>query len=319
MDTMVRAGILTIVVVGLNLLMGYTGQASMGQAAFYGMGAYASAILTVKARTIGLPQSLATAWWWPWVVMAGSMVLVGGFAYLVGRPILKLRGHYLAMATLGLGVMIYIMLRENFGFSASELNITGGLDGIPDVGRLSIGGFTLWPIERYYFLVWAIALVIIAISLNIVHSRVGRALRSIRDSEVAANAMGVDTYRYKLQVFVLSTMYASLAGSLYAHFQGAVSPGPFDFAGSIELVLMSVVGGIASIWGAALGVAVALVLKEVIRTRIHLVLGGSGGEQEVIAFGLLIVVIMIFMPDGLSVGGVHFFKKPIGRPGARTQ
>jgi branched-chain amino acid transport system permease protein len=319
MDTMVRIGILTIVVVGLNLLMGYAGQASLGQAAFYGMGAYASAILTVKARTIGLPVGLTTNWWWPWLVMFGSMAFVGAFAYLVGRPILRLRGHYLAMATLGLGIMIYIILRENFGFSAAEINITGGSDGIPDVGRLSIGGFALWPVERYYFLVWAVALTVLVLSLNIVHSRVGRALRAIRDSEAAANAMGVDTYRYKIQVFALSTMYASLAGSLYAHFQGAVSPGPFDFGGSMELVLMSVLGGIASIWGAPLGVAVTLALKELIRTRIHVVLGGSGGEQEVIAFGLLIVVIMIFMPDGLAVGGVRVIRSALGGPPARGQ
>ena len=98
---------------------------------------------------------LGTVWWWPWLVMLAAMIFVGGFAYLVGKPILRLRGHYLAMATLGLGVVIYILLRENFGFSPSELNLTGGLDGIPDVGRLAIGEFTLWPIERYYFLVWA--------------------------------------------------------------------------------------------------------------------------------------------------------------------
>ena len=309
MDTMVRAGILTIVVVGLNMLMGYAGQASLGQAAFYGMGAYTSAILTAKARTIGLPQGLAAAWWWPWLVMLGGMLLVGGFAYLVGKPILRLRGHYLAMGTLGLGIMVFIILRENFGLSTAEINITGGSDGIPDVGRLSIGGFTIWPIERYYFLVWAVALVVIVLSLNIVNSRVGRALRSIHGSEVAANTTGVDTDKYKLQVFVLGAVYASLAGSLYAHFQGAVSPTPFSFTGSMELVLMSVVGGIASIWGAPFGVAVALILREVIRTRMHVVLHGAGGEHEVIAFGILIVAIMILMPEGLTVGGVNLIRK----------
>ena len=99
MDTMVRIGILTIVVVGLNLLMGYAGQASLGQAAFYAMGAYASAILTAKTKTIGLPQELASAWWWPWLVMVAGMLFVGGFTYLVGKPILRLRGHYLAIGT----------------------------------------------------------------------------------------------------------------------------------------------------------------------------------------------------------------------------
>lgn len=309
MDTMVRVGILTIVVVGLNLLMGYAGQASLGQAAFYAMGAYASAILTVKAKTIGLPQELTTTWWWPWLVMLGSMLFVGGFTYLVGKPILRLRGHYLAMGTLGLGIMVYIILRENFGLATANINITGGFDGIPDVGRLSIGSFTIWPIERYYFLVWAVALVVIVLSLNIVNSRVGRALRSIHGSEVAANTVGVDTDKYKLEVLVLSAVYASLAGSLYAHFQAAVSPGPFSFVGSLELVVMSVVGGIASIWGAPFGVAMALILKELIRTRMHAILRGAGGEHEVIAFGVLIIIIMIFMPEGLTVGGINLVRR----------
>jgi len=309
MDTMVRIGIFTIVVVGLNLLMGYAGQASLGQAAFYAMGAYASAILTAKAKTIGLPQGLATAWWWPWLVMLGSIVFVGGFTYLVGKPILRLRGHYLAMGTLGLGIMAYIIFRENFGLSTAAINITGGSDGISDVGRLSIGSFTLWPIARYYFLVWAVALVIIVLSLNIVNSRVGRALRSIHGGEVAANTMGVDTDRHKLQVLVLSAVYASLAGSLYAHFQAAVSPGPFSFVGSLELVVMSVVGGISSIWGAPFGAAMVLILKELIRTRMHDILRGAGGEHEVIAFGILVVVIMIFMPEGLTAGGLKLIRK----------
>jgi len=305
MDTLVRIGILTIVVVGLNLLMGYAGQASLGQAAFYAMGAYASAILTVKVTTLGLPQELASTWWWPWLVMLGSMLLVAGLTHLIGKPILRLRGHYLAMGTLGLGIMVFIILRENFGLSTAKINITGGFDGIPDVGRLSIGSFTLWPIERYYFFVWAVALVVIILSLNIVNSRVGRALRSIHGSEVAANTTGVDTDKYKLQVLVLSAVYASLAGSLYAHFQAAVSPGPFGFVGSLELVVMSVVGGIASIWGAPFGVAVVFILKELIRTRMRDVMRGAGGEHEVIAFGVLIVLIMIFMPDGLTVGTVN--------------
>jgi len=319
MDTLVRIGILTIVVVGLNLLMGYAGQASLGQAAFYALGAYASAILTVKARTLGLPEGLVSAWWWPWLVMLGSMLFVGGLVYLIGKPILRLRGHYLAMGTLGLGIMVFIVLRENFGLSTAAINITGGFDGIPDVGRLAIGNFSLWPIQRYYFFVWAIALVVIVLSLNIVNSRVGRALRSIHGSEVAANTTGVDTDKYKLQVLVLSAVYASLAGSLYAHFQAAVSPGPFGFVGSLELVVMSVVGGIASIWGAPFGVAVVLILKELIRTRMHDILRGAGGEHEVIAFGILIVVIMIFMPEGLTVGSASAIRRLRRRSAERRE
>jgi branched-chain amino acid transport system permease protein len=213
------------------------------------------------------------------------------------------------MGTLGLGIVVYIILRENLGMSTAKINVTGGFDGIPDIGRLAIGGWTLWPIERYYFVVWAFALIVIVLSLNIVDSRVGRALRSIHGSEVAANTLGVDTDKFKLQVLVLSAMYASLAGSLYAHFQAAVSPTPFSFVGSLELVVMSVVGGIASIWGAPFGVAVTLILKELIRTRMHAVLRGAGGEHEVIAFGVLIVVIMLFMPEGLTVGGIDLIRR----------
>jgi branched-chain amino acid transport system permease protein len=213
------------------------------------------------------------------------------------------------MGTLGLGVVVYIILRENLALSTARINITGGFDGIPDIGRLSIGNFVLWPIERYYFVVWSFALAVIVLSLNIVDSRMGRALRSIHGSEVAANTLGVDTARHKLQVFVLSAVYASVAGSLYAHFQAAVSPAPFSFVGSLELVVMSVVGGIASIWGAPFGVAVVLILKELIRTRMHAVLRGAGGEHEVIAFGVLIVVIMIFMPQGLTVGGLELIRR----------
>ncbi len=302
MDTMVRIGILTIVLVGLNLLMGYAGQISLGQAAFYALGAYASAIMATRATRLGLPKELSSAWWWHWVVMLAGMLATGAFAYLIGKPILRLRGHYLAMGTLGMGVVVYILFREGGLF-------TGGSDGIHSIPRLAVGNFEIWPIQRYYFLVWALALVVIVLSLNIVNSRVGRALRSIHGSEVAANTMGVDTAKYKLQVLVVSAMYASLAGSLYAHFQAAVSPIPFTFVGSLELVVMSSVGGIASIWGAPFGVTIIYVIREFLRARLHDLLRGAGGEHEVIVYGILLMVIMIFMPEGLTVGLVKALRR----------
>ena len=294
-DTLIRIGILTIVLVGLNLLMGYAGQISLGQAAFYGIGAYVSAIMTTLASRHDVLPGVSRSWWWPWLAIVVGMVITGGFAYLIGRPILRLRGNYLAMATLGLGIILYILFREGEGF-------TGGNDGIAGIPRLAIGSFKIWPIQRYYFLVWAAALVVIIISLNIVNSRVGRALRSIHGSEVAANTMGVDTAKYKSQVLVLSAVFASLAGSLYAHFQALIAPTPFGFVASVELVVMSVVGGIASIWGAPFGVTLIYVVREVLRARLHAVLHGAGGEHEMIAYGIIVVVIMIFMPEGLSAG-----------------
>ena len=294
-DTLIRIGILTIVLVGLNLLMGYAGQISLGQAAFYGIGAYVSAIMTTLATRHGVLPGISQSWWWPWLAIVVGMVITGGFAYLIGKPILRLRGNYLAMATLGLGIIMYILFREGEGF-------TGGNDGIAGIPRLAIGSFKIWPIERYYFLVWAVALVVIIIALNIVNSRVGRALRSIHGSEVAANTMGVDTAKYKSQVLVVSAVFASLAGSLYAHFQALIAPTPFGFVASVELVVMSVVGGIASIWGAPFGVALIYVVREILRARLHAVLHGAGGEHEMIVYGIIVVVIMIFMPEGLSAG-----------------
>lgn len=302
-DTLVRIGILTIVVVGLNLLMGYAGQISLGQAAFYGLGAYVSAIMTTLATRHDVLPGVSRSWWWPWLAILAGMMLTGGFAYLIGKPILRLRGNYLAMATLGVGIVMYTLFREGEGF-------TGGSDGIAGIPRLAIGPhFRLWPMQRYYFLVWAVAIAVIFIALNIVNSRVGRALRAIHGSEVAANVTGVDTDRYKVQILVVSAMMASLAGSLYAHFQALIAPRPFHFVASVELVCMAAVGGLASIWGAPFGVAFVYVVKEVLRARMRDLLRGAGGEHELLAYGVILMLIMIFMPEGLTAGSVNLVRR----------
>jgi len=302
-DTLIRIGILTIVVVGLNLLMGYAGQISLGQAAFFGLGAYVSAIMTTIATRHNALLEVSLSWWWPWLAILAGMALTGVFAYLIGKPILRLRGNYLAMATLGVGIVMYTLFREGE-------SITGGNDGIAGIPRLSIGNhFQLWPMERYYFLVWAVAIAVIIVALNIVNSRVGRALRAIHGSEVAANVTGIDTARYKVQILVISAMIASLAGSLYAHFQALIAPTPFSFVASVELVCMAAVGGLASIWGAPFGVSFVYVVREVLRARIHKLLRGAGGEHELIAYGIILVLIMIFMPEGLTAGSVHLVRR----------
>jgi branched-chain amino acid transport system permease protein len=294
-DTMIRVGILTIVVVGLNLLMGYAGQVSLGQAGFYALGAYTSAILSTLAARHGILVGVADTWWWPWLAMIASVALTGGFAYLVGRPILRLKGNYLAMATLGLGIIIYIL-------AGQFTPITGGYDGLTGIPRLHIGGFKLWPPQRYYFLVWGAAIGVIVLATNVVNSRIGRALRAIHTGEVAANTCGVDTERYKVQALVLSAMCAALAGSLYAHFQSAVSPNPFSFRVSVELVVMAAVGGLSSIWGAPFGVGVIFAIRDLLRSRMEAWLQVRGGEYELIIYGIILVLIMIFMPEGLTSG-----------------
>jgi branched-chain amino acid transport system permease protein len=307
LDTMIRVGMFTIVLVGLNLLMGYAGQVSLGQAAFYGMGAFFSGILTTRAGRLGVPADLSATWWWPWLVIVGGMLFTAAVAYVIGLPILRLRGHYLAMATLGIGVVVYVLLRENIG--VPQLNLTGGADGVYGVPRLRIGGFEIWPVERYYVFVWIVAFIVIALGLNIVNSRYGRVLRAIHSSQSAAESVGVAVHQHKAQIFALSAAFASLAGSLYAHFQVAVVPATFGFTESLQLVIMSSVGGLASIWGAPFGAFTILILQEILRTQLHIIFPGAQGELEAVAFGVLLIVIMIFMPEGLTTGSIHAYRR----------
>ena len=302
LDTMIRIGILSIVVVGLNLLMGYAGQVSLGQAGFYALGAYASGILSTLSVRHQLLVGVADRWWWPWLAMLLGMVLTGGFAFLVGRPILRLKGNYLAMATLGLGIIIYVL-----GGQFSD--ITGGYDGLTSIPRLSIGTFVLWPMQRYYFVVWGMAIAVIVVALNIVDSRTGRALRAVHTSEVAASSCGVDVERCKVQALVLSAVFSSLAGSLYAHFQRAVSPGPFSFRASVELVVMAAMGGLSSVWGAPFGVGTLYIVRDLIRSRMGDLLNLHGGGYELVIYGIILVVIMIFMPEGVTSGSVRLLRR----------
>ncbi len=306
LDLMIRVALFTIILVGLNLLMGYAGQVSLGQAAFYGMGAFFTAIFTARASALGIPTFIAQAWWWAWIIVIAGMIFTGAVAYVIGLPVLRLRGHYLAMATLGIGVVVFILLRENLG--VAQLNLTGGLDGISAIPRLRIGDFLIWPVERYFVLVWIAAFVVIALGLNVVNSRYGRLMRAIHRSEMAAESVGVAVPKYKAQIFALSAALASLAGSLYAHFQSAVIPATFGFGPSLELVVMSAVGGLASIWGAPFGAFAVLLLQEILRTQMRVVFPGITGEFEAVAFGVILVLIMIFMPEGLTAGVVKWVR-----------
>lgn len=273
-------GLYTITAVGLSLLMGYAGQVSLGHAAFYGLGAYLSAIGSTR---LGLN---------PWLALPMAALITGGLAAAIGMPIFRLRGHFLAMATLGWGIIVYIVFNE-------LREVTGGPSGITGIPNLSLVGVPLNTDVRYYYLVWAFALAVIFLSRNIVDSRVGRALRAIHGSESAAAALGVNTARYKLAVFTLSAVYASLAGSLYAHYLLFVNPPPFSFKFSIELLVMVMIGGLAHIWGALFGAALITILGESLRATIPLLMGHASGEYEIIAFGLILMATMIVLPEGL--------------------
>ena len=203
-------GLNTIVVVGLNLLIGFTGQISLGHAAFYGLGSYFSGILTVN---YGFPL---------WPAMLVGMLATGIVAYLIGYPSLKLRGHYLVMATLGFGIIINILMGELEQF-------TGGHDGLMGIPPLAIGGLIFDNDMNNFYLIWSFVLFSMLAARNLLNSRVGRALRAIHGSEIAANSLGVNTADYKVKIFVLSAMFASVSGSLYAHYITFISPSSYDF------------------------------------------------------------------------------------------
>ncbi len=281
LSVMIVVGLHGIVALGLNLLMGYAGQVSLGQAAFYGIGAYASASLTVK---FGVS---------PWLALVIGMVLAGLVAYAVGIPTFRLQGLYLSLATMGVGVIIYIILVE-------WISVTGGPSGIPAIPYLSLGGFEFNTDLRYYYLTLAAAVPCALTARSLVSSRIGRALRAVHGSEAAAGALGVDVSRFKLQTFILSAVYASLAGSLYAHYVTFISPVPFNYMESVSFLTMSMLGGAGSIAGAFVGAGITSFLREVLQDNLPKLIPGAGGEVETVFFGLLLTLIMIYMPEGIT-------------------
>lgn len=283
LSILVFIGLNTMLTVGLSLLMGYTGQISLGHAVFFGSGAYVTGLLATRLG------------WSPWLAVVVAAVVTGGLAYLIGIPIFRLRGHYLAMATLGLNIIFEAVL-------ITETKWTGGPNGLLGIPRLAIGDWVLKSDRAYYYVVWGVALVILALSLNIVNSRVGRALRAIHASELAAASMGVDVNAFKLKVLALSAIYASLAGSLFAFYLQIVTPSSFGFIFSIQLVVMVAVGGLASVWGAIFGAATVTLLSEGLRNVMPHLVRGASAEVEILAFGIILVLIMVFMPEGLTTG-----------------
>ncbi|MBN2373152.1 branched-chain amino acid ABC transporter permease [bacterium] len=287
-SVMVVVGFNVLICIGLCMLMGYAGQISLGHAAFYGLGAYTSGVLCTKYLFN------------PWLAMLCGIIITGGVAYLIGVPSLKLKGHYLAMATLGFGEIVFIAFNE-LSF------LTGGPSGMTSIPRLSLFGLALNTDLRFYCFTWVVVLVTVILSINIVNSRVGRALLAIHGSERAALAAGVNVPAHKIQIFVLSAIYASIAGSMYAHFVTFISPSSFGFMKSITLVTMVVIGGMSDIWGACIGALILTVLPEYLHV-FH--------DYEILIFGVTLMIIMILMPKGLFVGamdGIEWIKSKIFR------
>jgi branched-chain amino acid transport system permease protein len=269
-DVGVNAMFNAIVCVGLNLLIGYAGQISLGHAGFFALGAYGSGILTER---YGVPAIGA---------LTLSAAVVGILAFVVARPILKLKGHYLAMATLGIGIIIHIVLK-------TESGITGGPDGM-SLGNFKMLGFTIKGDQMWYWVTGVLLIFAVWLSLNLIESPVGRALRAVHGSEVGAEVVGVDTSSYKVLVFVVSAVFASVVGSLFAHKNGFITPDIGSFFGSVHLVTMVVLGGMASVYGAVVGAVILTLLPQLLAVV---------EQYEAMILGVIMMGTMIFMPKGL--------------------
>ncbi|HWK68232.1 MAG TPA: branched-chain amino acid ABC transporter permease [Rhizobiaceae bacterium] len=269
---MALGGLFAIVAIGLNLLVGYAGKISFGHNAFMALGAYATGILTVNHD------------WSPLAAMIAATVGTGLVAFVIGAPLLRVRGHYLAMITLAFAQIVIIV-------STRWTEVTGGLTGIPGVPDFRIFGFEFDTRLKMYYLIWFVAIALFVLSFRIVDSRFGRALRALGAHEAAAGALGVDVVRCRIQIFVLSAVYAALAGSLYAHFLNYVNGTFFDLSVMIQLMAILVVGGIGTLWGPLVG---AILLVWVSQNL------GSYAEYSQLIFGLIYGAALLFLPRGAA-------------------
>ncbi len=268
---LIYLGINLILVLGLTLLMGYAGQISLGHAALYGVGAYVSAYLSTK---------LSISFW---LCLFIAAIFGGIAAYFIGLPALRLKGHYLAMATLGFGEIMSVLFAELRDF-------TGGVSGFLGIPSPTFFGLDLSYPERYFYLTWFWVFAVFLLSLNLAYSQKGRELRALHDSEVAAKAVGINVSRHKIFIFVLSGFFSGLAGSLYAHYTNFISPESFTLTFSIILVTMVVLGGMRHIWGGVMGAVILTVLMEYFR---------SFQDYSLILSGLLLILLSIFAPEGI--------------------
>lgn len=293
MTAFVLLGTWAMVTVGVSLLMGYAGQVSLGQGAFYAIGAYTAGAMAVN----DLPPVLA---------LLCAPLVAGLFAALVGIPIMRLRGHYLAFATLAFQLILLSVV--------GQIEALGGDIGLQGIPQLGIGDAELSDARSYAWLTWAALGLVLLLAHNVINSRAGRGLRALATSEVAAESSGVPVARYKLAVFALSAAFAGLAGGLYAFFIGYIAPGSFPVLLSIEFVVMAVVGGLGTIWGPVLGATVITILVQVLNT-----LGTQPGMPPYASsvfsyavYALLLVIVLLFLPRGLLPTAADRLRRALG-------
>jgi branched-chain amino acid transport system permease protein len=286
-QVLIFIGIYIILALSLNLLNGYVGLLSIGHAAFYGIGAYASAKLVME---VGLPFPLA---------MLGAGAVAGIFGYLIAKPTLRLSGIYMTLATLGFNMIFFLVLQNWMSF-------TNGPLGIMDIPPPSILGYVIETRIQYYYLIFVLVLVTIGSMHRLMTCRFGRALVGIRENELAAEAMGVNTTRYKIQAFVLAAFYAGIAGSYYAHFIKYISPDSFYIYESFILLAMLAFGGQGNLIGPVVGAAVLIIIPELFRFL---------QEYRMLVYGGVLIIMMLVRRQGLLGGRdyslrLHWFDEP---------
>jgi branched-chain amino acid transport system permease protein len=272
-------GLYALVALGLVLLTGIGGLTSFGQAAFVGMGAYATAWMTTAVALPAWLVPLAN----PWGGLLVGLVLTALVAFVLGALTLRLSGHYLPLGTIAWGISIYFL----FG----NLEFLGGHTGIGSIPPLSVAGVELRDGRQFYFLIWVVLLAAVWLTSNLLDSRSGRAIRSLKGGVVMAEAMGVDTGRAKIVIFLIAALFACISGWLYAHLQRFVNPTPFGLHIGIEYLFMAVIGGAAHVWGALVGATLITVLKQWLQDLLPQLFGATG-NFEVIAFGLLMIFVL---------------------------
>ena len=289
-------GISALVAVGLVLLTGVGGLTSFGQAAFVGVGAYTTAVLTTSGN---LPGWIAWAGASPWLALAAGLVITGLIALLLGSLTLKLSGHYLPLGTIAWGISLYFL----FG----TLDFLGAQSGISGLPPITIGSFSFDEGGEIYYLIWAFVLAAVVTTHNLLDSREGRAIRALKGGVVMAEAMGVDTSRSRIVIFVIAALHACAAGWLYAHMQRLVNPSPFGLHHGIEYLFMAVVGGAGYVWGAVIGAGLVTLLNQWLQDWLPR-LFGHAGNFEIIVFGLLLLLILHRAREGMWPALLRLFR-----------
>lgn len=261
----------------LNLLVGHLGLMSMGHAAFWGIGAYTAAILSTRFNISSLGTFIA------------AIIISGFFGLILGLPVLKLKGYYLTVVTLGFCEIIRLV-------ELNSMKLTNGPLGISRIPPLNFFGIVFKSSRRVYFVILVLVVLTVIVIYRLVNSRMGLAIMSIRDDDIAASSIGINVFTYKVMVFIISAMIAGVAGAFYAHYISYIDPTGFTTGQSMDLVVLAIFGGLGSIPGAILGAAALTILPETMRSLM---------EYRALMYGVLIVVLMMVKPEGI-LGNVNF-------------